>query len=86
MLIAASKDLEGANSIKHEMLTDADMRPEETKNLQLIDASIISSWREASIINLRKATPKNFQSSVNFETWKEAVEHYNQCVKKDFKL
>ena len=86
MLIAASEDLESAASIKHEMLTDTDISSEELKNLQLIDDSIINSWKKASIVNLRSAAPKNFQSSISFETWKEAVDHYNQCVKKDFKL
>jgi len=86
MLIAASEDLEGASSIKYEMLADLDTPSEEVKNLQSIDASIIKSWKNSSIANLRRAAPRSFQSSINFETWEEAVEHYNECVKKDFKL
>jgi hypothetical protein len=82
MLIAASEDLEGAASIKHEMLTDASVPPEEVESLELIDDSIISSWKRASIVSLNKVTPRSFQSLSTFETWEEAVDYYDQTVKK----
>ena len=82
MLIAASQDLEGAASIKHEMLSDADVSPEEMESLETLDTSIINSWKRASIINLKRATPKSFQSLSTFETWEETVDYYNQAVKK----
>ena len=82
MLIATSKDLEGASKIKHDMLTEAGILPEEMESLQLIDDSIIGSWKHAAVVNLHKTTPKSFKSSVNFETWEEAIDYYNQTVKK----
>ena len=86
MLIAASQDLEGASSIKQEMLTETDIQPEELESLKLIDDSIIGAWKKTSISNLQRVTPKGFQSLINFETWEEAVDYYNQSVKKDFKF
>ncbi len=82
MLVAASQDLESAASIKHEMLSDADVSSEEMESLEMLDTSIINSWKRASVVNLNRATPKSFQSLSTFETWEETVDYYNQTVRK----
>ena len=82
MLIAASNDLNEASSIKHEMMVEADVPPEEIKNVELIDESILNSWRQASTIHMKNATPSYFQPLITFETWEEAINYYEQLVKK----
>ena len=82
MLIASSKDLEGAATIKYEMLAESDTSPEERETLQLIDESIISSWKKASVINLHRVAPKSFQPLINFETWDDMVDYYKQSTKR----
>jgi len=86
MLIAASQDLEGASSIKQELLAETDIPSEELEGLKLVDDSIVNAWKKASMSNLQRVTPKSFQSLVGFETWEEAVDYYNQSVKKDLRL
>ena len=82
MLMAASNDLNEASLIKHEMMVEAGVPPEEIKNVELVDKSILDSWKRASAAHMKNATPSYFQPLITFETWEEAVDYYEQLVKK----